>query len=87
MFDNYNISLLHVNDGPQQLAPLKVKMTQIIGMLVRQFNSSNHTIIVDAEFLVLACASNHHHLDLRPRLVYRPGPPAPAVDMCNVDAR
>ena len=55
-------------------------MTQIIGMLVREFKSSNHTIIVDAEFLVLACASNLH-------LAHRPAPPALAVNMCIVGAR
>ena len=42
--------------------------------------SSNHTIIVDAEFLVLACASNLH-------LVHRPAPAALAVNMCNVGTR
>ena len=55
-------------------------MTQNIGMLVREFKSSNHTIIVDAEFLVLVCASNLH-------LAHRPAPPAPAVDMCSVGAQ
>ena len=45
------------------------------------FKSSNHTIIVDAEFLVLACASN------LPQLAHRPTPPALAVDMCNLGAR
>ena len=48
--------------------------------VVRQFKSSDHTSIVDAEFLVLACASDRH-------LAHRPAPPALAVNMCNVGAR
>ena len=46
------------------------------------FKSSNHTIdiIVDAEFLVLACASNLH-------LAHRLTPPALAVNKCNVGTR
>ena len=48
--------------------------------VVRQFKSYDHTIIVDAEFLVLVCASNLH-------LAHRPGPPALAENMCNVGAR
>ena len=59
-------------------------MTQIIGMLVREFKSSNHTIIVDAEFLVLVCASNLH---LAHRPAHRPAPPALAENMCIVGGR
>ena len=42
----------------------------------------NHffSIIVDAEFLVLVCASDRH-------LAHRPAPPALAMNTCNVGAR
>ena len=48
--------------------------------VVRQFLSSQTTIIVDAEFLVLVCASDRH-------LAHHPAPPALAVNMRNVGAR
>ena len=44
------------------------------------FKFSNHMIIVDAEFLVLVCASDRH-------LAHRPAPPALAENMCSVGAR
>jgi len=69
-----NFSILNVN--------IKFKMTKKnnIKSSTAVFKSSNHTIIVDAEFLVLACASNLH-------LVHRPAPPALAMNTCNVGAR
>ena len=80
-------ALLYVDDGPQQLQYKrkfkKFKMTKTPAL---NHFFSHHTIIVDAEFLVLACASNHLLLH-RPHLVYRPTPAALAVNMCNVGAR
>ena len=66
-----NSSVLNVN---------KMTIKKGIKSSTAVFKSSNHTIIVDAEFLVLACASNLH-------LAHRPAPPALAVNMRNVGAR
>ena len=44
------------------------------------FRSKSSTVIVSAEFLVLACASNLH-------LAHRLTPPALAVAVCNIGAR